>query len=187
MPGLNDSIRRSWRNFTILTRDGKTIPLSQIGRIEIQSEDPLIKRRDRTPTITVRGDNVESTQPPDVSAAISAKLAPLRKTLPENYRIEMAGSIEEAGKSQLSTRAAFPLAILLMLAVIIIQVRSFSAMWMVMLTGPLGLIGAVPTLLIFHQPFGFNAILGLIGLSGILMRNTLILIGQIHFQSSGRP
>src|SRR3977135_2248018 len=70
--------------------------------------------------------------------------------------------------------------ILFMLAVIIIQVHSFSAMWMVMLTGPLGLIGAVPTLLIFHQPFGFNAILGLIGLSGILMRNTLILIGQIH-------
>src|SRR5439155_22923876 len=66
------------------------------------------------------------------------------------------------------------------LAVIIIQVRSFSAMWMVILTGPLGLIGAVPTLLIFHQPFGFNAVLGLIGLSGILMRNTLILIGQIH-------
>jgi multidrug efflux pump subunit AcrB len=70
--------------------------------------------------------------------------------------------------------------LLLMLAVIIIQVRSFSAMWMVMLTGPLGLIGAVPALLIFQQPFGFNAILGLIGLSGILMRNTLILIGQIH-------
>src|SRR5256884_9378107 len=70
--------------------------------------------------------------------------------------------------------------ILFMLTVIIIQVRSFSAMWMVMLTGPLGLIGAVPALLIFHQPFGFNAILGLIGLSGILMRNTLILIGQIH-------
>src|SRR5205809_3545828 len=74
----------------------------------------------------------------------------------------------------------FPIMLLLMLTVIIIQVRSFSAMWMVMLTGPLGLIGAVPALLIFHQPFGFNAILGLIGLSGIFMRNTLIFIGQIH-------
>jgi multidrug efflux pump subunit AcrB len=167
-------------NFTILTRDGKPIPLSQIGRIEIQPEDPLLKRRDRTPTITVRGDNVESTQPPDVSSAIWAKLAPLRKSLPENYRIEMAGSIEEATKANSALAPLFPLMILLMLAVIIIQVRSFSAMWMVMLTGPLGLIGAVPTLLIFHQPFGFNAILGLIGLSGILMRNTLILIGQIH-------
>jgi multidrug efflux pump subunit AcrB len=167
-------------NFTILTRDGKAIPLSQIGRIEIQSEDPLIKRRDRVPTITVRGDNVETTQPPDVSAAIWAKLAPLRESLPENYRIEMAGSIEEATKANSALAPLFPIMILLMLAVIIIQVRSFSAMWMVMLTGPLGLIGAVPALLIFQQPFGFNAILGLIGLSGILMRNTLILIGQIH-------
>jgi len=167
-------------NFTILTRDGKAIPLSQIGRIEIQSEDPLIKRRDRVPAITVRGDNVESTQPPDVSSAIWAKLALLRKSLPENYRIEMAGSIEEATKANSALAPLFPIMLLLMLAVIIIQVRSFSAMWMVMLTGPLGLIGAVPALLIFQQPFGFNAILGLIGLSGILMRNTLILIGQIH-------
>jgi multidrug efflux pump subunit AcrB len=167
-------------NFTLTTRNGKPIPLSQIGRIEIQPEDPLIKRRDRVPTITVRGDNVESTQPPDVSSVIWAKLAPLRKSLPENYRIEMAGSIEEATKANSALAPLFPIMILFMLAVIIIQVRSFSAMWMVMLTGPLGLIGAVPTLLIFHQPFGFNAILGLIGLSGILMRNTLILIGQIH-------
>ncbi|HEV8292062.1 MAG TPA: efflux RND transporter permease subunit, partial [Tepidisphaeraceae bacterium] len=150
-------------NFTVMTRDGKPIPLSQIGRIEIQSEDPLIKRRDRVPTITVRGDNVETTQPPDVSAAIWAKLAPLRRSLPENYRIEMAGSIEEATKANSALAPLFPIMILFMLAVIIIQVRSFSAMWMVMLTGPLGLIGAVPTLLIFHQPFGFNAILGLIG------------------------
>jgi multidrug efflux pump subunit AcrB len=167
-------------NFTLTTRNGKPIPLSQIGRIEVQSEDPLIKRRDRVPTITVRGDNVESTQPPDVSSAIWAKLAPLRKSLPENYRIEMAGSIEEATKANSALAPLFPIMILFMLAVIVIQVRSFSAMWMVMLTGPLGLIGAVPALLIFHQPFGFNAILGLIGLSGILMRNTLILIGQIH-------
>jgi multidrug efflux pump subunit AcrB len=167
-------------NFTLTTRNGKPIPLSQIGRIEIQPEDPLIKRRDRVPTITVRGDNVESTQPPDVSSAIWAKLAPLRNSLPANYRIEMAGSIEEATKANSALAPLFPIMILFMLAVIIIQVRSFSAMWMVMLTGPLGLIGAVPTLLIFQQPFGFNAILGLIGLSGILMRNTLILIGQIH-------
>ena len=167
-------------NFTLTTRNGKPIPLSQIGRVEIQSEDPLVKRRDRVPTITVRGDNVETTQPPDVSSRIWAKLASLRNALPENYRIEMAGSIEEATKANSALAPLFPIMLLLMLAVIIIQVRSFSAMWMVMLTGPLGLIGAVPALLIFQQPFGFNAILGLIGLSGILMRNTLILIGQIH-------
>jgi len=167
-------------NFTLTTRNGKPIPLSQIGRVEMQSEDPLIKRRDRVPTITVRGDNFETTQPPDVSSRIWASLAALRQALPDNYRIEMAGSIEEAKKANSALAPLFPIMILLTLAVIIIQVRSFSAMWMVMLTGPLGLIGAVPALLLFQQPFGFNAILGLIGLSGILMRNTLILIGQIH-------
>jgi multidrug efflux pump subunit AcrB len=167
-------------NFTLTTRQGQPIPLSQIGRVDIQPEDPLIKRRDRIPTITVRGDNVETTQPPDVSSRIWASLAPLRESLPEGYRIEMAGSIEEAQKANSALAPLFPIMLLLMLGVIIVQVRSFSAMWMVMLTGPLGLIGAVPVLLIFHQPFGFNAILGLIGLSGILMRNTLILIGQIH-------
>src|SRR5438552_18724091 len=99
----------------------------------------------------------------------------------------MAGSIEEAGKANSALAPLFPLMLLLMLAVILIQVRSFSATWMVMLTGPLGLIGAVPTLLLFQQPFGFNAILGLIGLSGLLMRHTLILLGQIHSnQAQGR-
>jgi multidrug efflux pump subunit AcrB len=167
-------------NFTLTTRQGKPIPLSQIGRVDIQPEDPLIKRRDRTPTITVRGDNVETMQPPDVSSRIWASLAPLRESLPEGYRIEIAGSIEEAHKANSALAPLFPIMLLFMLGVIIVQVRSFAAMWMVMLTGPLGLIGAVPALLIFQQPFGFNAILGLIGLSGILMRNTLILIGQIH-------
>src|SRR6185369_11861174 len=104
---------------------GKAIPLSQMGRVEIQSEDPLIKRRDRVPTITVRGDNIETTQPPDVSSRIWAKLAPLRNALLENYRIEMAGSIEEATKANSALAPLFPIMLLLMLAVIIIQVRSF--------------------------------------------------------------
>ncbi len=168
------------QKFMLTTPEGKSIPLSQIGRAEYESEDPLIKRRDRVPTITVRGDNVEPTQPPDVSAELWARLASLRNSLPEGYSIELAGSIEESGKANSALAPLFPIMLLLTLAVIIIQVRSFSAMAMVMLTGPLGLIGAVPTLLVFHQPFGFNAILGLIGLSGILMRNTLILMGQIH-------
>jgi multidrug efflux pump subunit AcrB len=172
-------------NFTLTTRQGKPIPLRQIGRVDVQSEDPLIKRRDRIPTITVRGDNVETTQPPDVSSRIWASLAPFRGSLPEGYRIEMAGSIEEAQKANSALAPLFPIMLLLMLGVIIVQVRSFSAMWMVMLTGPLGLIGAMPALLMFNQPFGFNAILGLIGLSGILMRNTLILIGQIHTNQAG--
>jgi multidrug efflux pump subunit AcrB len=160
--------------------DGHLIPLSQIGHMETRYEDPLLKRRDRTPTITVRGDIDELLQPPDVSHEIERAIAPVIASLPPGYRIETAGSIEEASKANAALAPIFPVMILLTLAVIIIQVRSFSAMVMVFLTAPLGIIGTVPTLLLFHQPFGFNAILGLIGLSGILMRNTLILIGQIH-------
>lgn len=167
-------------NYSIRTRNGDAIPLSQIGTLEIRQEDPILKRRDRMPTITIRGDNLEGTQPPDVSSRIWKSLASIRNSLPEGYRIEIAGSIEEAGKANAALAPLFPIMFLLMLMVVIIQVRSFSAMWMVILTGPLGLIGAVPTLLLFNQPFGFNAILGILGLSGILMRNTLILIGQIH-------
>jgi multidrug efflux pump subunit AcrB len=100
-------------------------------------------------------------------------------SLPEGYRIETGGNIEESGKANRALSVVFPAMIVLMLTVIIFQVRSFSAMFMVVLTAPLGLAGVVPTLLLFHQPFGFNAILGLIALAGILMRNTLILIGQI--------
>jgi multidrug efflux pump subunit AcrB len=96
-------------------------PLSQIGRVEIQPEDPLIKRRDRVPTITVRGDNIETTQPPDVSSEIWTMLARLRKALPENYPIEMAGSIEEATKANSALAPLFPLMLLLMLAVIIMR------------------------------------------------------------------
>jgi multidrug efflux pump subunit AcrB len=92
----------------------------------------------------------------------------------------MAGSIEESAKANTALVRVFPIMLALMMTIIMFQVGSFSAMSMVMLTAPLGLVGAVPVLLLFHQPFGFNAILGLIGLAGILMRNTLILIGQIH-------
>src|SRR5207247_10479995 len=100
-------------NFTLTTRNGKPIPMSQIGRVETQPEDPLIKRRDRVPTFTVRGDNIETTQPPDVSSRIWANLVPLRKALPENYRIEMAGSIEEAGKANSAIPPTLPLMLLL--------------------------------------------------------------------------
>src|SRR5437667_10823863 len=101
-----------------------------------------MKRGGRAPWITVRGGNIQTSQPSDVSSRIWANLAPLRKALPENYRIEMAGSIEEAGKANSALAPLFPIMLLLMLAVIIIQLRSFSALGMVMLTVPLGPIGA---------------------------------------------
>jgi multidrug efflux pump subunit AcrB len=156
------------------------IPLDQIGRVDVRMEEPIMKRRDRTPTITARTDIADGVQPPEVSKEILTALRPLMAKLAEDYRIETGGSIEESASANVALAAVFPIMLMLMLTVVMFQVRSFSATAMVMLTAPLGLVGAVPILLVFNQPFGFNAILGLIGLAGILMRNTLILIGQIQ-------
>jgi len=167
-------------DFTLVGAGGQRIPLSQIGTTEIRMEDPILRRRDRTPTITVRGDIVEGLQPPDVSTAVLKELQPIIAKLPAGYRIEEGGSIEESGKANRALAPLFPIMVVLTLITIILQVRSIPAMTMVFATAPLGLIGVIPTLLLFQQPFGINALVGLVALSGILMRNTLILIGQIR-------
>ncbi|MDF5834230.1 efflux RND transporter permease subunit [Pseudomonas syringae] len=172
--------------FTLVGAAGQRIPLSQTGVVEVRMEDPILRRRDRVPTITVRGDIAEDLQPPDVSAGIMKALQPIIDSLPQGYRIEQAGSIEESAKATVALAPLFPIMIAVTLLIIILQVRSMSAMMMVFFTAPLGLIGVVPTLLLFNQPFGINALVGLIALSGILMRNTLILIGQIdHNEKQG--
>src|SRR6266480_2950343 len=167
-------------DFTLVGTAGQRIPLSQIGTVDIPMEDPILRRRDRTPTITVRGDIADGVQPPDVSTAIWKELQPLIARLPTGYRIEQGGSIEESGKANRALAPLFPIMIALTLITIIFQVRSISVMMMVFATAPLGLIGVIPTLLLFQQPFGINALVGLVALSGILMRNTLILIDQIR-------
>jgi multidrug efflux pump subunit AcrB len=173
-------------DFTLVGSAGQRIPLSQIGTVEIRMEEPILRRRDRTPTITVRGDIADGLQPPDVSTVIWKELQPLIARLPAGYRIEQGGSIEESGKANRALAPLFPIMIALTLITIIFQVRSISMMTMVFATAPLGLIGVIPTLLLFQQPFGINALVGLIALSGILMRNTLILIGQIrHNEQEG--
>ena len=166
--------------FTLTGVQGQRVSLSQVGAVDVRMEEPILRRRDRTPTITVRGDVAEGLQPPDVSNALITQLQPIIEKLPAGYRVEFAGAIEESGKANKALLPLFPIMIALMLLTIIIQVRSMSAMMMVFATAPLGLIGVVPILLLFQQPFGINALVGLIALSGILMRNTLILIGQIH-------
>lgn len=167
-------------DFTLTGANGQRIPLAQIGKIEVRMEEPVIRRRDRVPTMTIRGDIAEGLQPPDVSTAITKQLQPVIKDLPKGYQIVEAGSIEESGKATKAMLPIFPIMLAMTLLIIILQVRSIAAMIMVFLTSPLGLIGVVPTLLLFQQPFGINALVGLIALSGILMRNTLILIGQIQ-------
>jgi multidrug efflux pump subunit AcrB len=166
-------------DMTLTSSDGRLIPLSQVGKVEVEEEDPILKRRDRVPTITVQSDLDDSLQPPEVTAEIKKAIQPMIGKLPIGYRIEGGANGEESGKANDSIAKMFPVMLICMLVVIIIQVRSLPALTMTILTAPLGLAGVVPTLLLFHVPFGFNAILGLIALAGILMRNTLILIGQI--------
>ncbi|TWC38517.1 multidrug efflux pump subunit AcrB [Pseudomonas sp. SJZ079] len=178
----------SIEDLTIANRSGQSIPLEQVGRFQAVMEDPILKRRDRELTFEVRADIVDGQQPPDVELAVYADLQALINELPTGYRIELSGPVEESAKANKALAVLFPIMILLTLVVIMFQVRSFGVMLMVFATAPLGLIGALPTLLLFDQPFGFNAILGLIGIGGILMRNTLIFTDQIkQNQLQGMP
>ncbi len=166
-------------DFSLMSRDGRPIPLDQIGHSEIRLEEPILKRRDRTPVITIRSDINEATQPPEVSKEIMTALQPLIASFRPAIASRWADRSRRRPRPTPRWAKIFPAMIAAMLIVIMLQVRSFSTMAMVMLTAPLGLVGVVPMLLTFNQPFGFNAILGLMGLAGILMRNTLILTEQI--------
>jgi multidrug efflux pump subunit AcrB len=173
---------------TITNAAGVSVPLEQVGRFEPIMEEPILKRRNRDTTIEVRADIADGKQPPDVELAVWAQLQDTVAALPDGYRIDIGGPVEESAKANVALAALFPIMILLTLVVIMLQVRSFAVMFMVFATAPLGLIGAVPTLLLFDQPFGFNAILGLIGIGGILMRNTLIFTDQIkQNEHAGMP
>ena len=185
-PARLDPARLS--DLTLTTRSGDRIPLDQIGRLEIRMEEPILRRWNRQPTITVRADAADGRQPPAVAQEALARLAPLIARLPPGYAIEAGAALEESTKANGALAKVFPVMLILMMVVIILQVRSIAAMMMVLLTAPLSLVGVVPTLLLFQQSFGFNAILGLIGLAGIIMRNTLILIAQIQTnQAEGMP
>ncbi|KQS74276.1 multidrug transporter [Methylobacterium sp. Leaf361] len=167
-------------DLTLTTHDGRQVPVSQVAHLESRTEDAVLKRYNRETYIRVQGDVLDGKQPPDIHAQIFPELDAIKAKLPPGYRIDTAGAVEESAKAMNALVAVFPLMLIVTLTVIMLQVRSFTTMFMVFATAPLGLVGAVPTLLVFHQPFGFNAILGLIALSGILMRNTLILVDQIH-------
>ncbi|MBK6396453.1 MAG: efflux RND transporter permease subunit [Betaproteobacteria bacterium] len=142
-------------------------------------EDGVVWRRNRLPTITVRSDVRGDAQGPDVANRIDPKLAPIRATLPLGYRIELGGAIEDSARGQKSIAAGVPLLVVTVLTLLMIQLRSLARTLMVVLTAPLGLVGVVAALLAFGKPFGFVAMLGTIALSGIIMRNSVILVDQI--------
>ncbi|KTG16884.1 MULTISPECIES: efflux RND transporter permease subunit [unclassified Guyparkeria] len=158
--------------------EGRTVPLEHLGEIEVETELPVFKRRNQTPYINVNAE-IRGAQPPDATFASWDDLAELRASLPAGYRVEIGGTVEQSAKAQNSLKVIMPLMVVLMLTLLMFNMRSFPGLFMVLLTAPLGLIGAAGALALFNQPFGFVALLGLIGLAGILMRNTLILVGQI--------
>lgn len=164
------------------TSAGSNVPLAGVATLVPAFENPILKRRNRATAITVRADIVRGVQPPDVTAAILPALAKIEASVPPDVLIQTGGAVEESGRANKALAPIFPVMLLLMLAVIMIQVRSFGLAALVFATAPLGMIGAALALLLTGMPFGFNAILGLIGLAGILMRNTLILIDQIRIE-----
>jgi multidrug efflux pump subunit AcrB len=164
---------------TITTRNGVPVPLSQVARLHYEFEEPILWRRNRDLVLTARGDIVDGVQAPDVSTGVAAKLGGIEKALPYGYRIEEGGAIEESAKANAALVAVFPAMAIVMLALLMIQVQSFSRLALVFVTAPLGLIGATVALLVSNQPFGFVALLGLIALAGMIMRNTIILVDQI--------
>jgi multidrug efflux pump subunit AcrB len=166
-------------SLTISTRNGIAVPLSQIARLNYEYEEPILWRRNRDTVLTVRGDIVDNVQAPDVTNEILPKLASIKTALPYGYRVETGGSIEESVKANAALVVVFPVMALAMLALLMVQLQSFSRLALVFVTAPLGLIGATGALLVSNRPFGFVALLGLIALAGMIMRNTVILVDQI--------
>ena len=167
-------------NVYIKTVSGASVPLRQVATFKVVLEPGIQWRRDRLPSITVRGVVPDNVQSPDVAQAVFAKLRPLRDSLAADYRIELQGAVEESAKSQTSINEKMPVMLLVVLLLLMVQLQHFGKTLLVLVTGPLGLIGAAAALLLFQAPFGFVAILGVIALAGIIMRNSVILVDQIE-------
>ena len=159
---------------------GRTVPLSQVAEVRDVMEEPIIRRYSRMPTLSVRADLVPGMQAPDVAAQILVRLREVQAALPPGYRIDAGGPYEENAAAQASIAAGAPLMIFAWLALLMLQLRSFSLSAMVLITAPFGLVGVAAGLLGARLPFGFVAMLGMIALMGIIMRNTIILIDQIR-------
>jgi multidrug efflux pump len=167
-------------DIVVYTRDGKPVTVSQVARIVYEHEEPIVWRRNRDMMIRVQGGVKDGVQGPDASGRIWARLAPLRASLPPGYRIEMGGAIEESEKGNASIFGMFPLVALMMLTIVMVQLQDFMRAGLVMMSAPLGLIGASLALNVAHAPMGFVAMLGLFALSGMDMRNSIILVDQVR-------
>ncbi|MEB3864106.1 efflux RND transporter permease subunit [Acinetobacter sp. IK31] len=178
----------SLASLAVPTTNRTTVPLAQIAKIEYKFEDGLIWHRNRLPTITVRADIRTQLQPATVVGELAESMDKLRAELPSGYLVEVGGTVEESARGQNSVNAGMPLFLAVVMTLLMIQLKSLSRATIVLLTAPLGLIGVVLFLLLFNKPFGFVAMLGTIALSGMIMRNSLILIDQIEQdRQAGHP
>ncbi len=178
----------SLADLAVPTRGGKSVPLAQIGRLSHDFEPNLLWRRDRLPTITVRGNIYGKIEPASVVAQLEPQIAPIRDRLPAGFKLATGGTVEESAKGQGSVFAGIPLFLFAVVTVLMIQLQSASRVVMVLLTAPLGIIGIALFLFVFRQPFGFMALLGTIALFGMIMRNSVILVDQIEQDlAAGKP
>jgi multidrug efflux pump len=166
-------------SLAVPTQNG-SVPLSQIASIESAFEDGIIWHRNRLPTVTVRADIRDGVTAPTVVAQLLPTLDGIRADLPQGYLLQTGGAVEDSARGQNSIKAGMPLFLLAVVTLLMLQLRSFSRTALVLLTAPLGLIGVTFALLVFRVPFGFVAMLGTIALSGMIMRNSVILVDQIQ-------
>lgn len=168
------------RGLQVPLPNGRTVPLSQIASVDYGQEYPIVWRRDRRPTVTVQADVMPGTQADTVMQALAPKITALNASLPSGYRIEVGGTVEESSKAQASVAAVLPLMLILILTVLMLQLQGFSRLFLVLSVAPLGLIGVVAALLLADKPLGFVALLGVLALTGMIARNSVILIDQIE-------
>ena len=167
-------------SLAVPTDNGRSVALSQIATLEYGFEEGVIWHRNRLPNVTVRADIYGKEQPATLVQQIMPTLDPIRAELPDGYLLDVGGTVEDSARGQNSVKAGVPLFIVVVLTLLMLQLRSFSRTAMVFLTAPLGLIGVTLFLMVFRQPFGFVAMLGTIALSGMIMRNSVILVDQIE-------
>ncbi|WP_194790049.1 efflux RND transporter permease subunit [Pseudomonas sp. UFMG81] len=167
-------------SLAVPTDNGQSVVLSQVATLEYGFEEGIIWHRNRLPTVTVRADIYDKEQPATLVKQIQPTLQQIKSELPDGYLLDVGGTVEDSERGQRSVNAGMPLFIVVVLSLLMIQLRSFSRMFMVFLTAPLGLIGVTLFLLVFRQPFGFVAMLGTIALAGMIMRNSVILVDQIE-------
>lgn len=164
---------------TVLSQRGERVPLAQIANIHYGFEEGVIWRRNRVPSLTVRAHLRGNMQAPVVSTQIQQAIQPILQQLPAGVTVETGGAIEESAKGASSVAKGVPLFLAAVFTLLMLQLRSISNVLLVVLTAPLGMIGITLALLIFNMPFGFVAMLGSIALSGMIMRNSVILVDQI--------